>query len=253
MLNAALMTVLWIWAVRLRNADFASIGGCLGVSLDVLAELLWSGTPSPLAWSLAVALWLWALRIVWYLGRRMIGKPEDPRYAAVRQVWRARDRLMNAVWFGVFQLQGVLGVVFSLPVFLVCLHPLPQIGEAGTVGILLFALGFVGESLAVIQLARDRASGRCGVYRKGLWAYSRHSNDFFECVLWVGLAVGALEVPYGAVAFLCPVLKLFFLLRRTGTSATETRALQSLGEDYRRYQREVSAFFPWVPRNSSRR
>jgi steroid 5-alpha reductase family enzyme len=39
------------------------------------------------------------------------------------------------------------------------------------------------------------------------------------------------------------------LLWVTGIPFTEAQALRSRGEDYRAYQREVSAFFPWFPRN----
>jgi steroid 5-alpha reductase family enzyme len=35
----------------------------------------------------------------------------------------------------------------------------------------------------------------------------------------------------------------------TGIPATEARALVSRGDDYRRYQREVSMFVPWPPRH----
>jgi steroid 5-alpha reductase family enzyme len=41
---------------------------------------------------------------------------------------------------------------------------------------------------------------------------------------------------------------LFFILRVTGIPPTEEQALKSRGEDYRRYQRETSAFFPWFPK-----
>ncbi len=41
---------------------------------------------------------------------------------------------------------------------------------------------------------------------------------------------------------------LAFLYRVSGIPWTEAQSLRSRGEDYRRYQREVSAFFPWPPR-----
>jgi steroid 5-alpha reductase family enzyme len=60
--------------------------------------------------------------------------------------------------------------------------------------------------------------------------------------------VGALGVPGGFLALLCPALILFFLLRVTGIPATEAHALESRGEEYRRYQKEVSSFVPLPPR-----
>ncbi|NDC37357.1 MAG: DUF1295 domain-containing protein, partial [Proteobacteria bacterium] len=38
---------------------------------------------------------------------------------------------------------------------------------------------------------------------------------------------------------------LFFV---TGIPPTEARALETRGDDYRRYQRTTSAFFPWFPK-----
>jgi steroid 5-alpha reductase family enzyme len=40
---------------------------------------------------------------------------------------------------------------------------------------------------------------------------------------------------------------LLFLYRVSGIPWTEAQALRSRGEDYRRYQRQVSAFFPCRP------
>lgn len=44
------------------------------------------------------------------------------------------------------------------------------------------------------------------------------------------------------------LLMLVFVLFISGIPPTEARALASRGDDYRRYQRETSAFVPWFPR-----
>jgi steroid 5-alpha reductase family enzyme len=79
----------------------------------------------------------------------------------------------------------------------------------------------------------------------GLWNYSRHPNYFFEWLIWIAWLVFALGSPHGWIAFICPVLMLYFLFRVTGIPATEAQALRSRGEDYRRYQQTTSAFVPW--------
>ena len=53
------------------------------------------------------------------------------------------------------------------------------------------------------------------------------------------------------LALVGPVVMLLFLLRLTGIPYTEKRALISRGEDYARYQREVSAFIPWFRKKAS--
>ena len=46
-----------------------------------------------------------------------------------------------------------------------------------------------------------------------------------------------------------PVVMFAFLYRVSGIPWTEAQSLRSRGDDYRTYQRQVSAFFPWPPRN----
>jgi len=43
---------------------------------------------------------------------------------------------------------------------------------------------------------------------------------------------------------------LYLIVFVTGIPPSEEQALRSRGDDYRRYQRETSAFVPWVPRSA---
>ena len=45
-----------------------------------------------------------------------------------------------------------------------------------------------------------------------------------------------------------PLVMLLLLLFVTGVPPSEARALETRGEDYRRYQRETSMFIPWFPK-----
>ena len=54
-----------------------------------------------------------------------------------------------------------------------------------------------------------------------------------------------ITLPFGWITLLGPMLMLFFLYRVTGIPYTEKQALKSRGDDYRNYQQQVSAFFPW--------
>ena len=74
-----------------------------------------------------------------------------------------------------------------------------------------------------------------------------------EITIWIGWSIFCLGSPWGWLAFGCPLLLLFFIFRITGIPATEAQALRSRGEDYARYQREVSAFIPLPPKPSQPR
>jgi steroid 5-alpha reductase family enzyme len=62
----------------------------------------------------------------------------------------------------------------------------------------------------------------------------------------------ALAAPWGWIGLLSPLLILYLILFVTGIPPSEEQALRSRGEDYRRYQRETSAFVPWFPKEASR-
>jgi steroid 5-alpha reductase family enzyme len=69
--------------------------------------------------------------------------------------------------------------------------------------------------------------------------------------MWCAYAVLALGAPGGWIGLSAPLLMLFLILRVTGIPPTEEQALRSRGDDYRRYQRATSPFFPWFPRTES--
>ena len=107
-----------------------------------------------------------------------------------------------------------------------------------------------GEAVADHQLAKFRQdpANRGQTCRVGLWAWSRHPNYFFEWMHWFAYLVLALGSARWWLALSGPVLMLLFLYRVSGIPWTEAQSLRSRGEDYRRYQREVSAFGPLPPK-----
>ena len=87
--------------------------------------------------------------------------------------------------------------------------------------------------------------------RAGVWRYSRHPNYFGQWLTWYAYALVALAAPYGWIGLISPALMLYLILRVTGIPPTEAQALKSRGDDYRRYQRETSAFVPLPPRRAA--
>ena len=72
-----------------------------------------------------------------------------------------------------------------------------------------------------------------------------------SALTWVAYALIAVAAPWGWIACLRPALILYLILFVTGIPPAEEQALRSRGDDYRRYQRETSAFVPWFPKRSS--
>ena len=189
----------------------------------------------------------WSLRLSAHLARRVLGEPEDGRYAALRRELGPRFGRWSFVFF---QAQALLAVLLSLA-FLVPMSATvegwrPQDGLA----VLLWVASIVGESLADRQLAAWRAnpSNRGRTCRAGLWRYSRHPNYFFEWLHWLVYPVLAVGLPLGWLLWLAPALMLLLVLKVTGIPPTEAQSLRSRGDDYRAYQRTTNALFPGPPK-----
>jgi steroid 5-alpha reductase family enzyme len=243
-----IMTALWLLGIRNRNFSYVDIGWSANFAvLAVLYAALADGWPTR-KWVIAAMFGLWSLRLAGHLAKRIIGEPEEGRYTDLRQRWA--DNL-NGKFFGFFQLQALLNVVLATPLLIACINPSPQLHPLEALGVAIWLVGLIGESLADGQLAafkRDPAN-RGKVCEIGLWRYSRHPNYFFEWTIWIGYAVFALASPWGWVALAMPTLMLHFLINVTGVKATEEQALRSKGELYRDYQRRTSMFVP-MPRKS---
>ncbi len=238
-----------LWAVQRRTRDASLVDVGWAASLGFLALLCAAALPGdPGRRALIAAMGAsWSARLAWHLyNDRVRGKSEDGRYAALRASWGA-DADRNFFWF--FQAQGALAALLALPFAALALRP-GELGPLDAAGAALWLVSVMGESAADATLGRFRAdpANRGKTCREGLWRYSRHPNYFFEWTHWLAYALMA---PGDWQVWLSPALMLYFLLRVTGIPATEEQALRSRGEDYRRYQRETSMFFPWFPRRAA--
>jgi len=244
--SAVAMCLVFAIARRVGKIGYVDVGwaGLMGLSALLVASFA-EGTPMSRA---LVALFggAWALRLCAYLWRRVAHEAEDGRYVALRE--RFGDAALP--FFVFFQMQALVVALFALPfatVASLASDPAPwQVCAAAAVWML--AVG--GEALADHQLARFRAdpAHRGHTCRAGLWGWSRHPNYFFEWLHWFTYLLLALGAPRWWLALSGPVLMLLFLYRVSGIPWTEAQSLRSRGEDYRRYQQQVSAFIPLPPK-----
>jgi steroid 5-alpha reductase family enzyme len=245
----ATMGAVWLVSVRLRNAGIVDIAWAgLFAVLALLYALLGSGDATRRAVAASLMI-VWSVRLATHLFRRVVGHldVEDGRYAKLRQSWgAAADRKMLAF----FLFQGLTCVLLSFPVLLASANPAPGLRAIELIGVAMWIVAIVGESVADWQLSRFKAdpANRGKVCSEGLWHYSRHPNYFFEWLVWCAFFLFALGSPYGWLTAYCPLLMLWFLYKVTGIPATEEQSIRSRGEAYRRYQRTTSPFIPWFPR-----
>jgi steroid 5-alpha reductase family enzyme len=247
-LVALVLGALWLWQRSSRDAGIADVGWAFSVGLLVLWYAVASPGLAERRLLVATMTCLWSLRLALYILRdRVLSGDEDGRYQQLRASWGAK---FQTRMFLFFQGQALLAVLFSLPPLVAMRSQRPDLGALDLAGILVWAAAITGESLADRQLARFRSdpANRGRTCRIGLWRYSRHPNYFFEWLHWWAYTLVAWGSDHFWLTVAAPFVMLVFVLFITGIPPTEARALESRGEDYRRYQRSTSAFFPWFPK-----
>jgi len=247
--SSLLMAVVWVIAVRIRNAGIVDIAWALGFApLALLYRVFGDGEPARQNLITLMTV-LWSLRLGVHLWKRVMGHhpEEDGRYRELRRGVAGHEGFFF-FWF--FQAQALLLALLSIPVMLSNFDPRLHLCFSDWLGFSVWLVAILGESLADGQLAAFKAdpSNRGKVCSAGLWKLSRHPNYFFEWLVWVALFLFALPAPWGWTTIFAPALMLFFLLRVTGIPYTEQQSLRSRGEAYRSYQRTTSAFVPWFPK-----
>ena len=243
------MTAVWAYARHTQNIGYVDVAWAALMGLMAIAVAVTGRgalLPRALIGLLGAA---WALRLCLHLFHRVHRQPEDGRYANLRDHWGGHQGKM--FWF--FQLQALVIALFAAPLLAAASNPVTGISGWIIAGVLLWLISVGAETLADRQLSawRDDPAHHGKTCRSGLWAWSRHPNYFFETLHWFSYALIAVGAPQAWIALTGPALMFAFVYRVTGIPYTEAQALRSRGEDYRAYQREVSAFFPLPPRRPS--
>ncbi len=244
------MVCTWLVAVRIKNASYVDVAWALGIAgTAILYALLADG--STLHRVVVAGLGtVWGVRLGTHLLGRLAGKEEDGRYQDLRERWAPNA---NRAFFVFYQAQAGFVVIFSIPFAFVAADA-GELTWLAWVGAALALLSVAGEVTADTQLAvwKGDPANKGKTARNGLWGWSRHPNYFFEWLHWVAWAILALSSPTGWVAIGVPVFLFVLLFKVTGIPETEAQALRSRGEDYRRYQEEVSVFVPLPPKKPER-
>lgn len=246
-LNAALisiaMVLLWLVSLRLKDASIVDIFWGLGFVL--IAWATFAAIPGGLRSILLVAMTtIWGVRLAAYLAWRNHGKGEDPRYKAMR------DYRGSSFWWvsliTVFGLQGAVMWLIALPIQVGQTDESP-LGLLSYVGVMIWMVGFLFESVGDYQLAKFKsdAPGEGKVMDQGLWRYTRHPNYFGNALIWWGIFLVSASSSTLWLA-MSPIVMTYLLLKVSGVALLE-RSLASRSQEYRDYVGRTSAFIPWPP------
>ncbi|MBY0424686.1 MAG: DUF1295 domain-containing protein, partial [Cytophagales bacterium] len=213
-----IMYAAWLYQLKTKDASIVDIAWAF--CFPVLAGLYFLDATKgflPRKIMVLAMVSIWAFRLITYLFRRSLGKKiEDGRYQNLREEW-GKDRVSTKM-FEFFQFQGLFALALSLPFAVISLNNEPELHPLEYVGVVLWLVSMLGESIADNQLKHFKKdpNNKGKICEVGLWKYSRHPNYFFEWLVWVSFSVVSLSSPNGWITVVCPVLLLIYMLKVTG-------------------------------------
>jgi steroid 5-alpha reductase family enzyme len=234
-----LMTLLWLYSLRIKNASIVDIFWGTGFAITAWFYCAFAEGFLPRNLLLASLVTIWGLRLSIHIFRRNHGQPEDFRYRTWREEHGAPWTWWS--WVQVFALQGLILWIVSLPL-LAGMMKSNSWSIFDGLGLALWLVGFVFEAGGDYQLARFKANpaNKGKLLTTGLWMLTRHPNYFGDAVVWWGHFCFAL--PGGGWTVFAPFLMTFLLLRVSGVTMLEKTMKVRPG--YEAYTRDTPAFFP---------
>jgi len=222
--------------------------GLLFAALAVTVFVCSAGEGDPLRrWLLLILPVLWGLRLAQHIGRRTVGKPEDPRYAEL--LAKAKGNPDLYALRVVYLLQGILAFVISAPILVGAFERAPVWGLAW-VGVGLWCVGVFFEDVGDRQMEQFRGNpaNKGKIIDVGLWRYTRHPNYFGDACMWWGIFLIAAERWPGVLTVFAPVIMTLLLTKGSGARILEKHMSKRGGWD--EYAERTSSFLPLPPKKA---
>ena len=248
---AAAMAFAWSIARRPGKSGWTDTIWSYATGLGGVMAALAAPGPIERRLLLAAMIGLWGVRLGTHILRRTLQGKDDPRYAELRRQW-GKD--WEPRLFRFLMIQAGAGWLLMIPIFAAAANSAPALAWSDWAGLALLIASVAGAGLADRQMRAFAANpaNKDKVMDRGLWAFSRHPNYFFEWTGWFAyplIAIGpAGQWPWGWVALVGPAFIYWLLVHASGIPPNEAHMVKSRGAAFRDYQRRVNAFFPGRPR-----
>lgn len=242
------MTIVFAISRVMKRTDLVDVAWGLAISVVAVASFLIG--EQNIGWNiqtLVVGLILiWGVRLSYTINLRFRRTEEDKRYVELRKKWRGSE-LLNT-YGRIFVTQGLLATIVGIGAVTINALPEASVGLTAFIGIVVWIIGFVFETVGDWQLKQFLANkdNKGNLMTKGLWQYTRHPNYFGEATQWSGIFIIALSVPQGWFAILSPLIITYLLLFISGVPMTE-KAFEGR-KGWKVYQKQTSKFLPLPPR-----
>lgn len=237
----------FIVAQSQKNNGLVDVAWGLGFVFTAILSFLIGEPKGPVPLVITLCVVVWGVRLTWYLVRRNVGKPEDFRYANMRETWNPKTFYLK-MFVKIYLLQMVLNFLINLPTIVTNLQDQAGWGVAASVGLVVWLIGFFFEVVGDSQLRLHKASpaNQGKLLTTGLWQYTRHPNYFGEATQWWGVFMMAVSGGTRFWLIISPVVITLFLLYVSGVPMLEKKYAGR--PDWEAYKRKTSKFFPLIPK-----
>jgi len=238
------MIVWYLYALYLRDNSIVDIAWGTIFIIIAWMTLLGYGPISVRGVVVTLLTTVWGARLAAHIYARHTG--EDPRYARWRKEW---SWVKVRSFFQIFMLQGIIATIIATPVIYMNVVQAP-FSLWDVAGVLIWMIGFGFEVIADWQLKQflEQRDDPQAIMTSGLWRYSRHPNYFGESMIWWGIWLMSLALPYGWLCIVSPVFITYLILYVSGIPLNE--AILEDNPAYQTYQKTTSSFIPLPPQES---
>ncbi|OUS28202.1 hypothetical protein A9Q99_11720 [Gammaproteobacteria bacterium 45_16_T64] len=193
----------------------------------------------------------------------VIFKSEFPRYQYRRMIFeKSGTKHITLLVLAEIMVQGFANIsVLAFPGFLMATNGSDSLSVLEVLGIVIWGVAYVFESIADGQKMLFISKNKRGVCNVGLWRYSRHPNYFAEWMVWTGLVIASIPswlalsaaepimvwIALGVGALFASIMMYVTLVYLTGATPAEYYSVRKRAE-YKAYQETTSMFFPWFPK-----
>ena len=235
------MSALFILAQIKKDNSLVDVGWGIGFMLLALYSFFFFSSFYARQLLATLLTLIWGMRISTYIYMRNQGKGEDKRYQEFRKRWGQYAFVLS--YLEVFMLQGFLMLLICSSVLVINRHSGPGIWWLDIIGALCWLCGFWFEAVSDMQLYLflSKPENKGTIMQQGLWHYSRHPNYFGEMLIWCGMFIIALSVPFGWLAIISPltIIGIFYFI-----SIPITERQFDSNEQFQEYKKITSMIIP---------
>jgi len=243
-----LMTILWLVSISIKNASI--VDPFWGIAFVFAAVWYYFQTDGLEIRKiiLTTLVFIWGMRLSFFLGWRNLGKEEDFRYQKFRKDY-GEHRYWWISFFQVFLLQGILAWLISAPLLAAqYFSGTENLNFFDYAAITVWIIGFTFEAGGDYQMTvfKSNPANKGKILNTGFWKYTRHPNYFGDSTVW--WAYGLFSVASGSYFPVLGSLLMTLLIIKVSGVALLERSLKYTKPEYKDYIEKTSAFVPWFPK-----